>query len=147
MTDEQIIKAWEKYVYPTDSIGQKLYPVVVKCPRELAEQAFDLINRIEEQNAALIAGQKTLQKHIAEKDAEIKQKDEKIKRLKSFLKLVGKSRFAIAERAVKAEAIKEFAERLKEKAERYDDEEFYVNDEDIDNLVKEMVGDESCREK
>ena len=40
----------------------------------------------------------------------------------------------------RAEAIKEFAERLKEKAERYDDEEFYVNDADIDNLVKEMAG-------
>jgi hypothetical protein len=39
----------------------------------------------------------------------------------------------------KAEAIKEFAERLKEKIRTM--ERLIIYDEDIDNLVKEMVGD------
>jgi FtsZ-binding cell division protein ZapB len=42
---------------------------------------------------------------------------------------------------VKAEAIKEFAERLKEKKQWDVDIPDYVYVEDIDNLVKEMVGE------
>ena len=83
------------------------------------------------------------------KNAEVEQKDVQIGELCD--KLI--SYKAEAERSnrdmllisfeyniAKVEAIKEFAERLKAKAERYDDEEFYVNDEDIDNLVQEMAG-------
>ena len=47
---------------------------------------------------------------------------------------------------IKAEAINEFAERLKENLieESYDDVQFFkvVGESDINNLVKEMVGDE-----
>ena len=47
---------------------------------------------------------------------------------------------------IRAEAIKEFAERLKEKLveENYDDCQFFkvVGESDIDNLVKEMVGED-----
>ena len=47
---------------------------------------------------------------------------------------------------IKAEAIKEFAERLKGNLieESYDDVQFFkvVGESDIDNLVKEMVGEE-----
>jgi cytidylate kinase len=85
---------------------------------------------------AAIAGQETLQKCIAEKDAEIERLNELVVYNASCATRLHKDLFN-----AKAEAIKEFAERLKEKAERYDDEEFYVNDEDIDNLVQEMVGD------
>ena len=45
----------------------------------------------------------------------------------------------------KAEAVKEFAERLKNKKARYNADYFYVIDyipsKEIDNLVKEMVGE------
>ena len=130
MTDNEIIKAWEKYVYPTDSIGQKLYPVVVKCPRELAEHTLDLIKRLQAENdnlfftlsgamhfvdkwldgdelnqgevnramtmrektleiterqaeqiEALISGQETLQKCIAEKDDKIELLEEMVDHL------------------------------------------------------------------
>ena len=46
---------------------------------------------------------------------------------------------------IKAEAVKEFAERLKNKKARYNADYFYVIDyipsKEIDNLVKEMVGE------
>ena len=48
------------------------------------------------------------------------------------------------EAKIRTEAIKEFAERLKEKSEYIDTDEFWcdlVTTEDIDNLVKEMVGE------
>ena len=46
--------------------------------------------------------------------------------------------------SIKAEAIKEFAERLKEKAYRPNPYPYIeiLTKEDIDNLVKEMVGEE-----
>ena len=50
---------------------------------------------------------------------------------------------------IKAEAYKEFAERLKEKAEKHDCRYYMsgysvtaVDVKDIDNLLKEMVGEE-----
>lgn len=42
-------------------------------------------------------------------------------------------------KTAKSEAVKEYAERLKEKKRELD--RFILYDEDIDNLVKEMVGD------
>lgn len=47
---------------------------------------------------------------------------------------------------IRAEAIKEFAERLKEKAiSTFYEERKYIDTEDIDNLVEEMVGENSDR--
>ena len=77
MTDNEIIKALECRVYPKDSIGQTLYPVVTKLPRELAQQTFDLIERQRMTIDAAIAGQETLQKCIAEKDKEIEELHDK----------------------------------------------------------------------
>ena len=44
----------------------------------------------------------------------------------------------------KTEAIKEFAERLKEKAPNITEERFHILRNEIDNLVKEMVGDDNA---
>lgn len=44
----------------------------------------------------------------------------------------------------KSEAIKEFAERLKEKAPNIIEERFHILRNEIDNLVKEMVGDDNA---
>ena len=44
--------------------------------------------------------------------------------------------------SAKTEAIKEFAERMKEKAPNITEERFHILRNEIDNLVKEMVGDE-----
>ena len=164
VTDAKIIKAWEQCVYPTDSIGQKLYPFTVKCSRVLAENVLDLINRLQEQNAALIAGQETLQKCIAERHKEItrlqgiilafmdevaKMEDDGVDVSKiPLISICDEGRNAIDRYS--ALAIKEFAERLKAKAEThfYSDVEFgewtetTVDVEDIDIILKEMIGEQ-----
>lgn len=46
-------------------------------------------------------------------------------------------------KTAKSEAIRKFAERLKETSEHFDvEKENFVSEEAIDNLIKEMVGDE-----
>lgn len=47
------------------------------------------------------------------------------------------------EKQIKTEAYKEFAERLKEKAMQKFDWNEYVEVEEMNNIVKEMVGDDS----
>lgn len=47
-------------------------------------------------------------------------------------------------KTAKSEAIKEFAERLKEKAPNITEERFHILRNEIDNLVKEMVGDDNA---
>ena len=45
---------------------------------------------------------------------------------------------------VKSEAVKEFAERLKDMSEHFwQEKENFVSEEQIDNLVKEMVGEDN----
>ena len=126
MTDNEIIKA----------LGCCIEHKCHKCPAramfcsESIPMAFalDLINRIREENEALINGQETLQKYIAKKDAEIE-------RLKGWQDLLKAEKHSL----IKAEAIKEFAERLKEKGNRSLGDHFITKW--IDDLVKEMVGD------
>ena len=66
-------------------------------------------------------------------------KEELIKQIqKAHIQIIPRS-----EDNIRAEAIKEFAEQLKKRADRgFWQEHSYVDVEDIDNLVKEMVGDE-----
>ena len=45
---------------------------------------------------------------------------------------------------IRAEAIKEFAERLTDKAPNITEERFHILRNEIDNLVKEMVGDDNA---
>ena len=141
MTDNEIIKAWEILLYIGDApIGEHWHCSVSTL---LAKETFEMLKRLQEQNAALIAGQETLQKCIAEKDKEI----EKL--------TVNKNAFGLGmvrekERAdkAKAEAIKEFAERLKRQFKiqpHYQKTTMIVCDcvkETIDNLVKEMAGEQ-----
>lgn len=61
MTEKQIIKDLSDWVEYGDDNGY------------LLSEILDLIKRKEEQIESLIAGQKTLQKYIAEKDAEIEK--------------------------------------------------------------------------
>ena len=89
---------------------------------------------------ALINGQETLQKHIAEKNAEIE-------RLKVELEFkcdncenirLSRQEYRTAISQAKAEAIKEFAERLKNLPSVINCEYEWVHS-DIDNLAKEMT--------
>ena len=101
------------------------------------------INRQQEQLEAAANGQETLQKALAEKEKEIE-------RLKNELFCIANERDSIADcinEAVgeaRAEAIREFAERLKSLLalnKQVSNESYYYITTDIDNLVKEIVGD------
>ena len=77
-----------------------------------------------------------------EKCEEINRQKAEIERLKGWQDLLKAEKHSL----IKAEAIKEFAERLKNKltacSKTIDGEcEYLICDYDIDNLVKEMVGD------
>lgn len=72
MTDNEIIQSLSDLVKSTERIkhgGTK--KVIVGA--ELLKDILNFINRKDEQIESLISGQETLQKYIAEKDAEIKQ--------------------------------------------------------------------------
>ena len=95
---------------------------------------------------ATIAGQETLQKYIAEKNAEIERLIEERTEIENKIDKIYPRVMELpkAMQTAKSEAIKEFAERLK--AEFLNDEQIvnmaWVNAiNHIDNLVKEMVGD------
>ena len=135
MTDKEIIKALE---------------FCKDCSININEEILDLINRQQEQLEAAIAGQETLQKALAEKNAEIERRKNNL-----FCKVVideGKMRNIVNEKvaefeldieSIKSEAIRAFAERLKAEQSFYDGQEtrIYLTEKDLDNLVKEMVGD------
>ena len=122
MTDEQIVEAL-KYCSKGETICFMcpLYNKTDHCVDMLAKNALDLIDR---------------------QQAEI-ERLEKIRKADNNLITSLNKCYETA----KAEAIKEFAEKLKEKC--YEDfqetDEMlspYVTDDDIDNLLKEMLGEE-----
>jgi cell division protein FtsB len=94
---------------------------------------------------ALIAGQETLQKYIAEQKAEIERLHSEVKETRATIDSFTDIGKLYSE--IKAEAIKEFAERLKAKEATHFckcGQPFVYTDlfnGEIDNLVKEMVGD------
>lgn len=98
--------------------------------------AFDLINRLQADKDALIAGQETLQKALVEKDKEIKLLQERTVILRGAVdtqkndnkRLAGYLADSISheprsEAEIKAEAYKELAQKLKE---QFNDLEFNV---------------------
>lgn len=115
MTDNEIIKALECCGDP--------YSVCAECPikddhgcnEQLANYALDLINR---------------------QQAEIEKLKKEIQITKdAYTMLQTKNEI------IKSEAVKEFAERLKEMATQgFWETDAYVGVEQIDSLVKEMVG-------
>lgn len=131
MTDAEIMKALECCAGDDGCDVCPMYKPSSECITELQGKALDLINRLQSEKEALIAGQETLQKALAEKNAEI----ERLTAEKENLRCVIEDLSNNTEQA-KAEAIKEFAEKVK--ALFADGDE--VIDE-IDNLAKEMVGD------
>lgn len=134
---------------------------------EWKEKLVSEISCLQEQLEAAIAGQETLQKALADKDRIIKRlTDEKDQLIKTFGECQAEATRALAEKdkeikrlknnisamavtmrncakATRAEAIRAFAERLKAEQSFYDGQEtrVYLTEKDLDNLVKEMVGD------
>ncbi len=103
------------------------------CMYDLSKEALDLINR-QQAEIERLREENLKQKAILEEFEQI------------TYPLPFETHFDNAIKRAKTEAIKEFAERLKEKAWIYQhSEEVTINrliaTNDIDNLVKEMVGD------
>ena len=112
--------------------------------------ALDAIDVKNEAMQAAINGQETLQEYIAKQDKEI----ERLKAVNKLENTVHETLDVLDDldkhlmfemQAIKAEAYKEFAERLKEKVTPYSiafmsKKTVYACD--IDNLLKEMVGED-----
>ncbi len=184
MTDNEIIKALEccsnKNAMHCSECSY--YDHSATCILMLVSDALDLINRLQSEKEALINGQETLQKYIAEQKAEIADLQDEIKCEKETNEHLSAENIALQKECdyqkaeierlteagkeavscftrmeslykikckeleiARAEAIKEFAERLKGLLSlnvRLSNEDYLDIATDIDNLVKEMVGDD-----
>ena len=150
MSDKKIIKALECCVSMDGNCRQKNCPAIKECGKNfmfVEEQALSLINRQKAEKEALIAGQKTLQKYIAEQKAEIERLEAEIDKQYEQAKadILGNMadggtscHWCIEQH--RAVAIKEFAERL-ERVVAVHNGDMWSKYEYIDSLVKEMVGD------
>lgn len=144
----------------------------MECRSLLAQNALDLITRqqaelenLKVENQSLRSAANSLKMHYEEVQAEIKRlkqrnavceaanrcivwqrdrRDREIKELHSQI-----AGLNIYKSKIKAEAVKEFVERIKEfmhnKFKALDEYEFeYITERDINNLLKETVGDDNA---
>ena len=124
MTDKEIIKALECCLGGKEELCKEC-PFNGECYGDveyLIAYALGLINRQQEQLEAAANGQETLQKALAEKNAEIERRKNNLfckvvideEKMQNIIKekVIG---FELNIELIKSEAIKEFAERLKEK--------------------------------
>ena len=140
MTDKkalEVLKSWLQLAYQnadgTDECCAELY--------EALQTVFALINRQQAENKEL---SEAIHNLTIEKDALFDKAEElkaKIERLQKEANLVSIQFQDLQERTdeIKAEAYKEFAARLKCGVPQ---ETGVIRCSDVDNLVKEMVGDE-----
>ena len=169
MTDKEIIKDLECcancedcfYGITNCSLGEE-----VECRSLLAQNALDLITRqqaeidnLKVENQSLRSAANSLKMHYEEAQAEVERlesaNDEKFRQW-DMLAEKAKQHYADlyneAKDILKAEAYKEFAEKLKEKASKMEmaccgaiiRRDYTINEETLDNLVKEMVGDDNA---
>lgn len=138
LTDAEIKKALEYCIW---NDGCEQCPISEKCfffynkpyaeTPEILRLSLDLINRLEADKEALIAGQETLQKSLAEKNAEIEKLKNECFGLRIQCIAMKDCIVTLAE-----ETIQEFAERLCEGRASNDPVVIAVKAE-----LKEMVGD------
>lgn len=114
-TDKEITKNLECHINAEDCISCEMFG----CCEEiiLTERVLDLINR---------------------QKAEIERLNKKVEELSDVLSDTIRIRYTEA----KTEAYKEFAEKLKENAMTKFDWNDYIDIEEVDNILKEMIGDE-----
>ena len=143
MTDKEIIEALERcslhseccYCNSVEECGNKrvLTASVLELINHLKTKCNKYLNKVQAQKGELAR----LYKQNAEYKAEFERMQGNIMCVMS-----ANARLINQVDKAKTEAIKSFAERLKEKAtSTFYEEHKYVDTEDIDNLVKEMVGD------
>ena len=150
MTDNEIIKVLTQYAGTYANYGVK----------QVAQEALSLINRQQAKIKALQMDNQQLQSDIVNANMNADHAQADIERLEDLLKRhkrhTDRIRLITAETAkkIKAEAIKEFAERLHCHCEAVINQEWNKKvspvswadayeefEEEIDNLLKEMVGD------
>jgi hypothetical protein len=86
-----------------------------------------------------------LHKKLETAKAENEGLKEQNENLKSYVSIefIGEATGQNLKKKIKAEAYKEFAERLKDMSEHFwEEKENFVSEEQIDNLLKEMVGED-----
>lgn len=137
MTDNEIKKALE--ICASDNLGcEDGCPYVTKSNScSLKKDTLDLINRLQAENLKLLSNLTSLQNDLTDAEAE----NERLKKSNEMFADIGKLYSEI-----KAEAYKEFAERLKIEYAKdlysvSKETGYFVNRADIDNLLKEMVGE------
>ena len=158
LTDNEIVKALEccgkLHIENIDSFcNECIFKGKAMCIGYLCDNSIDLINRLQEENERLQKSYLRNQEIFAEQSLENERLKAEIERLKEKNECYAELEqgcYVSGYKKIKAEAIKEFAERLKEKSDsRFDYSElvFEISEEDIDNLVKEMAGEDNAKEK
>lgn len=150
MTDNEIVKALENEVKSTEYVDSDYCDGV---DLTLIKSTIDLINCQQEEN-------QNLKGHLEQLKSRYDNAKVEIERLKNendilivnadtaFQDGLNEAQDLYAEQVkaeIKAEAIKEFAYRLKQKSEYYENGQGWEGricyEDDIDKLLKEMVGD------
>lgn len=156
MTDKEIKKALEccEIAYDQDCTECPLYPDdgEIACREVLREEALDLITRQQAENEnlkvklqSMRGAANSLKMHYEEAQAEI----ESLKIFREYAKKRANDYKTMRDKYLnaKSEAVKEFAEKLKEKSEIvhlfsvHTGDHYMVDIDDIDNIAKEMVGE------
>ena len=146
MTEEQIVKAWECCFSCRDTDCCDKCPLCdldfEVCVETLLKESKDLLSRRNEQIEALISGQETLQKHIAEKDAEVERLQGRNKRLESAFVAECDLSACPRKQEIKNEAIKDALNRAKKRIGDSHFQNYGLAIMEIMEVEKEMVGDE-----
>lgn len=153
-TDEEIIKGLECMLgminndieYSIDCNGCAFEDNALcseTCSEGIAKYALDLINRQKAEIEKLKSKYGKLCEYAEKKEFELAEINADI----SWFREAKFSRLAPAIKEIKAETCKEFADKLKEKSEIVhlfsvcNGHHYMVDIDDIDNLLKEMVGE------
>ena len=139
MTDSELIKALENSINTYNKKG------IYVDTENIQQQALDLLKRQKKELEAIKDEKALVFKLSEEQINEIKEQINEIKEQINETKEDLLKSVEYNERKIKAEAYKEFAERLNEKAQIADCFNSYnmvVGAHFIDNLLKEMVGEE-----
>lgn len=148
LTNNEIIKTLEGAILNAKRCDSKVWSIEIYK----LENALDLINRLQAEKEELVGNNDKLKAEIErltnaykqcawERDVFAEDIKQEIKKDCSYLMLDIKN--------IKAEAYKEFTEKLKEfmhnKFKALDEYEFeYITERDINNLAKELVGDDNA---
>ena len=138
MTDSEIVKALECCV-SSKHICPHTCPMLKnrECLESLRKNALDLINRQKAENTELQLKNSELEIELKAMRGAANSYKAEIERLKNLDTQIEVSKKL--EREIKSEAYKEFVERLKETKFKHGND-FIVYADNIDNLLKELVG-------